>query len=258
MWFGNLLLKQFLTRPGRVASVGLAVTVAGLLISEFWVTGTGHVIAVCGFFTLLAAALILLLRLIGQALPDETGTAARVMIGVATLLFIAFFQLLVAAIATSGNPSVLAAVIKNQSGSGVGSALTSAVAFGSLLAIPLLVVFIPETLRRNRCWRAASELAKTLVPAWLAASAAAATWLYVVAQHFFGGPLAGVTVEVVLVGGLAAATLLAPVYQFAARSCWEHGVEVVLDPHRWRETWRKVVHEELGTAFKEGDTRPGA
>lgn len=115
-----------------------------------------------------------------------------------------------------------------------------------LYALPGLLVIIPVNLRRTRPWPKASDLAKTLVPSWLAASAAAATFGYLFAQHWFGGPLAGLSVWTVLVGGMAVAALLAPGYQFMTRSFWEHGVEVVLDAGRWRESWSAVRFELLG------------
>jgi hypothetical protein len=112
----------------------------------------------------------------------------------------------------------------------------------------VVLVVIPERLRWNRPWSCASPLARTLVPSWLAASAASATWGYVFAEHFFAGPLAGPSLGVIAVGGLAVAALLVPVYQFMARSCWEYGIEVVLDPKRWGDT-RRNLWRELGGAF---------
>lgn len=251
------LWKQFLTRPGRVALAGLVVIVAGALIGSFAVKGAGDVIAACGVWMLLLAALIYLLNAIGRALPDGTGIAARVTVDAVVLLFLAFFQLLVAAIATSANPSVIAAVATNQGAKGPGGSVTSAVGLACLFAIPLLLVVAPERLRRKRPWNHASELARTLMPSWLAASAALLTGLYALAEHFFGGPLAGPSLWVVLVGGLAVAALLAPAYQFVARSCWQYGIEVVLDPERWRDTRRKVWRE-LGGAFDPDDASGNA
>jgi hypothetical protein len=241
MRFSKWLWHQFLTRPGRVALAGLVMFVAGELIQHLWVRGAGEVVAACGAIMMSLSLLIFMLVLFGFAVPEGTGKATRMAVDVAVVLFLGFFPLLVVTLATSASPSVITALGRGQRANGVGGFATTSVGACCLFATPVLLVAIPEALRRHRPWSGgASELAKTLVPSWLAALAATATWFYIFLQHFFGGPLAGPSVGLVALGGLAVAALLAPVYQFVARSCWEHGVLVVLDPVRWRDAWRKV------------------
>jgi hypothetical protein len=254
MRFCKWLWRHFLTQPRWLALAALTVIVAGSLIRSSVAKGAGDVVVACGVWMLLLAALIYLLEVVGRALPDPTSLGARVTIDIMVVLFLAFFQLLVAAVATSANPSVIAAVATNRGAKGWGGNLTSAVGITCLFAIPAVLVAVPEQLRRKRPWTDASERARAVVPSWLAASAAVLTGAYLLAEHFFGGPLAGPSLWVVLVGGLGVAALLVPAYQFMARSCWEYGVEVILDPQRWRDTSRKLWRE-LGGAFL--DDTPG-
>ena len=121
MSFLNWLWKQFLTRPGRVAVAGLVVAMAGGVVEQIRVTrGAGSIVAACGSWMLVVAMLIWLLTVVGRALPEGTDIAARVMIDVIVALFLAFFQLLVAGIATSADPSVIAAVATNKGAKGPG------------------------------------------------------------------------------------------------------------------------------------------
>lgn len=219
--FAKRLWLQFLTRPRRVALVivgGIVVSVIGELIEYFWVKGVGSVVVEVGAVLVWPGGILLLLSLVRQALPDGTSRAAQVMTYVATLLFLEFSGLVLAAVATTGDSTVIGAVLHGKATSSAWLAVGSAF----VIAIPMLVVVTPEALRRYRPWDKASDLAKTLVPAWLSAAAAVATFAYVVVEHFFGAALAGKKLPEVLVGGLAAAALLAPAYQFMARSCWEY------------------------------------
>lgn len=236
--FWRWLWLQFVTRPGRVALailVGGVVVVAGELIEHLWVKGAGSAVVACGVVVAVMGIFMWPLSFVRRLLPDAT-SAAQAMIYLLTFLFEVFFQALVAAIAASGDRTVIAAFVTGHAGSGS----WGIVAFSFTWAIPWFVVVTPEFLRRNRPWREATDLAKTLVPAWLAAAAALATWASVVAEHFFGGLLWRTSVWLALVGGLTAAALLAPLYQFMARSGWEYGVGVVLDPAAWRKAWRTV------------------
>ncbi len=109
-----------------------------------------------------------------------------------------------------------------------------AVRFACQLISLLLLVGVPAVLRRWLPWHTASEMARSLVPSWLAAAAAILTWLYIVLLHFGGGALAHDPVGLIVVAGIGAASLLAPLFQFIARSCWEYGSLALLDPLRWR------------------------
>jgi hypothetical protein len=212
--------------------------------------GPGHVLAICGAYMVQLGFLTGLLVAITHGLPDETSASALVTIDVAVVLYLGFFQLVLVAIGTSGDRTAITAAL--HAPKGVPAYLMHYVALLILYAVPEVLVTIPAKLRKTRPWPDASNLAKTLVPSWLAASAAAATFGYLFAQHWFGGPLSRLSLWAVLVSGLAAAALLAPGYQFMARSLWEHGVEAVLDAGRWRKTWRAVRFELLG--FKHPDT----
>jgi hypothetical protein len=106
----------------------------------------------------------------------------------------------------------------------------------------LLLVWFPQALHRRLPWHSATKLARTLLPSWLAATAAVITWIQVVLLHV-GGKLPGTPLAALLVAGLGVALLLVPLYQFVARSFWEYGVGAVLDPVRWHAAWREVYGE---------------
>ena len=78
---------------------------------------------------------------------------------------------------------------------------------------------------------------------WLAAAAAILTWLYIVLLHFGRAALAHDPMGLIVVAGIGAAALLAPLFQFIARSCWEYGSLALFDPLRWRGAVRTVADE---------------
>jgi hypothetical protein len=66
------------------------------------------------------------------------------------------------------------------------------------------------------------------------------TWIFVVLQDASGGALVGRGLGLVMVAGIFAAVLLAPVYQFLSRSCWEKGIGKTLDPKEWRRVAQRL------------------
>lgn len=62
-------------------------------------------------------------------------------------------------------------------------------------------------------------------------------------MHFDKGALARYPLGLIVVSGLGAAALLAPLFQFVTRSCWEYGAVVVFDPVRWRSAFLTVFDE---------------
>jgi hypothetical protein len=125
--------------------------------------------------------------------------------------------------------------------------VVSVVQVACQVSITYLLIMFPAALRRRLPWDGATKLAQTLLPAWLAAAAAVVTWIFVLVLHF-GGPLNHTSLAATLIGGLGLAALLAPLYQFMARSCWQHGGDAVLDPVRWRAAFA-TVRTELRQAY---------
>jgi hypothetical protein len=189
--------------------------------------------------------LILIIKAARRSYPKEVSTAAVVVTVVACAVYLLGFQVLVAALASSGN---LTAIFPwYTAGYSVGGFAIAVASDGCLLGIPYLLVVYPRGLRKSLPWDGATELSRTLLPAWLAAAASVLTWIYVLLLHFGWGPLTSTPARVLLVAGLGVATLLAPLYQFIARSCWQYGSEAVFDPVRWRAAVMKV-HKEIAAA----------
>ena len=243
------LWVQFLTRPLRVLIVAVIIVVFGPLIGIALpkdAEATARVVGAASATTLVfLAGLILLVKLISALLPKETSAAAAAVINVVVILYFAGFPLLIAVQASSG--SNLAAIASWGEGvkGGVPGWVMVLMETVCQLGIMYLLVVFPGALRRRLPWDHATELAQSLLPAWLAAAGVGITWLYVLLLHFGDGPLAKTSLAVTLVGGLGLAVLLAPLYQFMARSCWQYGGEAVLDPVRWLAAWRKVAKEIL-------------
>jgi hypothetical protein len=187
--------------------------------------------------------LLLVIKVARWMSPKEMNTAAVVVAVVGWIVYILGFQVLVAALASSGDLTDSLSWLEDRFTGGIGAWVFPGAAGACLLGIPGLLIIYPQQLRRRLPWDRATELSRTLLPAWLAAAAAVITWAYVLLLHLAGGPLASTSVPVLLVAGFGVATLLVPLYQFLARSCWQYGSDAVFDPVRWRAAVVRVYRE---------------
>jgi hypothetical protein len=243
MRFWKWFWLRFMPHPLKVFPVCLGgVGVLGLIASFL----PHHVRLMVASVVVFAALAMLLLSFliwfvsgIRLVLPDETSTAAAVVIIVAWIVSPVVFLLLVATLASSGS---MGSWFKSDAG--------WAVTLGEIACIQVvlfLLVIFPELLRRRLPWHRATKLARTLLPSWLTAAAAVITWIQIMLLHF-SGQLPTTPLGALLVAGLGVAVLLTPLYQFISRSCWEYGIEAVLDPLRWHGAWRKV-YDEVRSSF---------
>ena len=191
--------------------------------------------------------LILIIKAARWMSPKEMNTATVMVAVFGWIVYIAGFQIFLAALASSGDLADSLSWAKGEITGGIGGQVVVSLAGTCLLVIPGLLVIYPQELRRRLPWGHATELSRTLLPAWLAAAAAVITWIYILLSHLAGGPLASTSVPVLLVAGVGVATLLLPLYQFMARSCWQYGSEAVFDPVRWCAAVVKV-HREIAVA----------
>jgi hypothetical protein len=189
-----------------------------------------------------------LLAFIAGLMPKGMSTTGAVMIQFGVYgFFVLIPPLLVSLVTSGGSWSAAGRALLGEGGHGFLAYALGFVRFSCQLASLLILVWIPAALRRRLPWKDASNLAKSLVPSWLAAAATIFTWLYIVLLHFGGGALAKDPLSLVAVAGLGAAVLLVPLFQFVARSCWEYGFVTVFDPVRWRGAFR-AVHDEVRRA----------
>lgn len=229
----------FLGGVGVSASIALLPHHAGRMVAE--------VVAIAALAMLLLSLLLLFLTWCVDGiryllLPNETSAAAVAVIIVAWFLFAGAFLLVVATLASAG---AVGSWFKSDAG--------VAVSLGSIAcnqAIWFLLVIFPQRLRRRLPWHRATKLARTLLPSWLTAASAVITWIQILLLHFTH-QLPTAPLVAWLVAGLGVAVLLTPLYQFIARSCWEYGIEAMLDPARWHGTWRKV-YDEIRSSFASG------
>ncbi len=202
--------------------IGLLVRRAGLYIAEAgWV-----LIGVAFIWYLVTSVRDGVRKAMYAARP-----VARFVASVTALAFIAGFPLLVVVLATpsGGNGSAIAALIRNQGSSSIAGEVGGVF----VLAVPALVVAVPEILRRRLPWDGTADRAGELVSAWLAVGAAIATWAYLFLLRFGGQALSGqesLNTLAVAAVAIGVAVLLAPLYRIVARSCWKHGIAVIFDP----------------------------
>jgi hypothetical protein len=267
---------------GRVFFWGLALNVAGLGVQSmsappiwlvngrpvrspfrYWSAGksVGQVIAVFGGSLMALAVVVVVARFLKTKMPMETTTSAAVMIEIAACgLWMLLPMLLVTLFTQGANLSAVDAVVVGRGGHGFVAELLGAIRFNFSL-VPLFILGgVPALLRRWLPWECASTRWRSLVPSWLAAAAAILTWLYVVFLHFGRGALATDSLGSVIVGGLLAALVLVPLFQFVARSGWEYGSVMILDPQRWVSAFRdffEEIREARGSRGSDGVGEPG-
>ena len=236
------LLKWLGVQPWKLSLLSGIATAAAIYLAEKALPSHAkaieHVGGMVGAGLIFLGILILIIKAAGRASPKKMvpvfGSSA----------YLVGFQILVAVLASNGNFADSLSWLKAGFSEGLGGRMIAfIVADLCLLGIPFLVLIYPQDLRRWLPWDRATKLSRKLLPAWLAAAAAAVTWIYILLLHFAGGPLASTSMPVLLVAGFGVATLLVPLYQFMARSCWRYGREAVFDPGRWHDTVVKVRSE---------------
>jgi hypothetical protein len=239
MWGGvKRVLQWLLSKLWIIASILLA---GGILVpvadhSPIVVRAASYATVAGG---LLLAGLIVGVLLLFIVARWSLATLARtIMILIVVGGFYALIPPFLVSLVTSGGSW---SVSESDHG-GLPDAL-GAVGFCCQCASFLVLTAIPAALRNWLPWNSASNLARSLVPSWLAAAATILTWLYIVLLHFSGAALAKDPLSLVVVAGLVTAVLLVPLFQFVARSCWEYGFVAVFDPVRWRDAFRDVYDE---------------
>ena len=110
-----------------------------------------------------------------------------------------------------------------------------------LILVPVLLIVLPEILRRKLVGAEKSATLETLLPNQLAFAAALATGLYAITLHFAKGPLAKVSANQLAFAALAVVVLLNPFYKFIVTACWKHGIADVFDPRNWLTKQKELV-----------------
>jgi hypothetical protein len=262
-------LRWLVARPGRLiagaAAVSILVPVLGFLLRDFVYKPIGTFLI---WFTIWVVLFIPLWVFILPAafwistgswrlLPDDVSkvNAAIGTVAVVTEMFVLGLPPVVVALASAGNTRAISVA------AGVGGvpSVLSAVGFASQMCLVVVagsLVLVPEVLRVPLPWNSASMLARSVVPACLAALAAAATWAYVFLLHFEKGPLASTPAAPLAVAALGAVLLLTPLYRSMSRSLWRKGILKVINAKDWQAGWR-ALREELRRALSPGNAGDG-
>ena|ERR1035438_3863608 len=252
------LWDHFLTRPGRLILVGVFVEGAGFLIRDYVFGPVGIGVVVAGkLMTYLGPMWFLLVR--PRTVDDRLSVVVRRFLSqdkkppltaldgssaiAGTAVFLLSFVLpsLLVALASGGNSSAIAAAWAAANDGGGAAATGWLIVQEDLVHAVLVVLFLlPLALRQRLPWNDASDLARRILPAWLAVLASLLTCAYVLAMHPGRGPLASTAVAAVAVGGLGAAALLAPLYRAMTRAFWSRGITGVINPLRWQRAWAQI------------------
>ena len=80
--------------------------------------------------------------------------------------------------------------------------------------------------------------------------------LYLLALHFFNGPLARIPPGPLAASIVAVIALLTPLYQLIVRACWRDGLADLTDPTVWWAKWLKVASEIRN--YREAEAAPAA
>jgi hypothetical protein len=243
-WLGVQLWKHPLLSGIYVLAAAIAATSLAATALPRHAKAIGHVGGtVTGGGLLWLVILLLLIKAARRTFAEETSTAAVVVAVVGWIVYLVGFQVLAAILASSGNLAGSLSWFKGEITGGVGGVMIVVAVVFLQVGIVELVVIIPDEMHEYLPWDHAKKLSRTLLPAWQAAAAAVMTWIDILLLHFAGGPLASTSLLVLMVAGIGVATLLVPLYQFLARSCWQYGAAAVFDPVRWRDAVRKVRKE---------------
>jgi hypothetical protein len=248
--------RQLLARPWWLFLAAVVLlSVLGFLIRDFVFRSVGtFLIETCDGLLLGWPLLIAMPRSgLSDAIKREGAEEFAKLMSVSFIfyeLFTLWMAPALAALATSGNARAISGV---ASGIAAPSSISAAsfAAEACLCALAGILTIIPLVLRLLLPWDGASELARRVGPAWLAALGATVTWLYVFLLHFERGLLAGTPLAQLSVAALAAAVLLVPLYRSMARSFWRRGIHVVLNPVPWWGAWVDL-RGELRRAFSQG------
>jgi hypothetical protein len=166
----------------------------------------------------------------GTQLSRVTAAAATRLIIALGIIFLYGFPPLLAFLATNGG-SNFPSLLLQQFNSGDGWLSIIQLILQAL--VPLLLIVLPEILRRRLAYAERSKTVDELLPIQLTFAAVLATGLYAVTLHFANGPLAKISINQLAFAILAVAVLLSPFYRYIATVCWERGIADVFNPGNW-------------------------
>lgn len=214
-----------------------------------------------GYFVIAALALLELGASFVITVKSTGAAPASLIVVMLAYSALFVFPVVLVSLATGGSVSSFAYLWRTGHGHmGYLRTQLGYLAEGPLFLVPVLLIALPEFLRRQvECGPAPVASAmdgqadgmariKRLLPSWLATGAALSTGLYAFTLHFLGGPLAKLSLLQLLVAIAFAVALLVPPYRCIARACWERGIAEVFDPAHWRKAWLKIK-EDLDDAF---------
>jgi len=234
-WFVDTLSRwQHRRWAARLAAIGSIVFALELAVDTILIV-FGQKSITLKSIPLVTAIIIIIFALACLAFLEHelakvtASSAARVLVPLA-VAFLYLFPPILVFLATSGNVNSfrLATGLLNET-------LTWAVALGFLLlaSVPLLLVVVPEILRRKLVGINVSASTKDALPKELGTAAALATGLYAFTLHFSQGPLARISISQLLFAIIAVVLLLGPFYRSIANVCWERGIAIAFSPAFW-------------------------
>jgi hypothetical protein len=232
----------------RLMLLGLPVYAVAFLVRDLvsWKAGGILIWVALGMlvvgFTMFSGSVYM-----GDAVPsssaDRKASAAGSFVAVLTFILAPqVLQSVLVAQASNGSAKAISSAGWGPAGSPADSPAAYLGSRLCLIGLASFLIIVPQVLRWHLPWKRAKD-ARVTIPRWLAAFAAAATWLYVFLLHFEGGPLAGIAPAPLAVLAFGGAALFVPLYASTAKTFWRRGVENVMDPVGWLAAWQRLREE---------------
>jgi hypothetical protein len=193
-------------------------------------------------WTTWALLYLALLSYVGASLSRTTAPPATWALIVLGIVFLYNFPPLLAFLSTNGNVN-FAHLVLQQFNAGI-SWLSLSLGFLQYLllaSVPVLLIVLPETLRRRLAGVEKPTTVETLLLSQLTIGAALATGLYAVTLHFAKGPLDKLSVNQLTFATIAVVVLLSPFYKYIVTACWRYGIAAVFSPNNWVAKQQELV-----------------
>lgn len=175
------------------------------------------------------------LSYLGASLSRITAPSVTWVLIILGIVFLYIFPPLLAFLATNGNAD-FAHLVVQQFNVGIRwpSFLLSCLQYLLLTSVPILLIVLPETLRRRLSGVQTPTTVETLLLSQLTIGATLATGLYAITLHFAKGPLEKLGVDQLVFAAIAVVVLVGPFYRYIVTACWKHGIADVFNPRSWR------------------------
>jgi hypothetical protein len=122
------------------------------------------------------------------------------------------------------------------------------VAFDLIVITLGLLLWVPHLFFAIQLDRDGTGDAQRVLLGPIAATASVLTGIYILVEHFSGGPLRGISTGPLVAGVIGLVVIVTPAYRSLVRGCWRNGICGILQLSEQRQDWAKAL-TELGAAL---------